>query len=68
MDTDDLEPPPRPANAPRDLSVLGIGELEAYILSLDAEIARAREAIARKKAHQAASAAFFGGSFPTDEK
>lgn len=67
MDTDDLDPP-RPlagsflgsAPAPvRDLEVMGLDQLTDYIAGLEAEIARARDAIARKTAARSAAEAFF---------
>jgi len=49
MDDDDLpRPPTRTGVAPRDLTPLGIAELEAYIAELRSEIARAEAAIAAK--------------------
>lgn len=63
MDTDDLDPPrPLPPAAglpPRDLEVMGIGQLTDYIAGLEAEIARARAAIARKQSARSAAEAFF---------
>jgi len=55
---DDTEPrnlPPKP----RDLSGMGIGELEDYIAGLEAEIARAREVIAAKQAARQGADSFF---------
>ncbi|MCW2236261.1 DUF1192 domain-containing protein [Azospirillum canadense] len=58
MDIDDLEP--RKAKpAPKDLSSLGVAELKAYIAGLEAEIERARAAIAAKEAQKNAAEAFF---------
>lgn len=55
---EDLEP--RKAKpAPKDLTVLGVAELEAYIATLEAEITRARAAIAAKQAQKSAAEAFF---------
>ncbi|PWC39712.1 DUF1192 domain-containing protein [Azospirillum sp. TSO35-2] len=55
---EDLEP--RKAKpAPKDLGVLGVAELQAYIASLEAEIDRARAAIAAKEAQKSAAEAFF---------
>ena len=48
MDEEDLLPQRQKAK-PRDLTVLGIAELEAYIAGLEAEIARARAEIAAKR-------------------
>ena len=41
MDESELEPRHKPAQ-PKDLSLLGIAELEAYIAELENEIARVR--------------------------
>lgn len=60
-DIDDLEPRPVPtAKAPpKDLGVMSVEELETYIAGLEAEIDRARAAIAGKQAHRSAAEAFF---------
>ncbi len=44
---------------PKDLMVLGVAEIEAYIAGLEAEITRARAAIAAKQAQKSAAEAFF---------
>ncbi|PWC75410.1 DUF1192 family protein [Azospirillum sp. TSH64] len=55
---EDLEP--RKAKpAPKDLTVMGVAEIEAYIAALEAEITRARAAIAAKQAQKSAAEAFF---------
>ncbi|MBY6265929.1 DUF1192 family protein [Azospirillum sp. 412522] len=55
---EDLEP--RKAKpAPKDLTVMGVAELEAYIATLEAEVGRARAAIAAKQAQKSAAEAFF---------
>jgi len=55
---EDLEP--RKAKpAPKDLTVMGVAEIEAYIATLEAEIIRARAAIAAKQAQKSAAEAFF---------
>ncbi|WP_377809199.1 DUF1192 family protein [Azospirillum sp. A29] len=55
---EDLEP--RKAKpAPKDLTVMGVAEIEAYIATLEAEIVRARAAIAAKQAQKSAAEAFF---------
>ncbi|WP_042695506.1 DUF1192 family protein [Azospirillum sp. B506] len=55
---EDLEPrKARPA--PKDLTVMGVAEIEAYIATLEAEITRARAAIAAKQAQKSAAEAFF---------
>ena len=48
MDEEDLLPQ-RQKPKPRDLTVLGVAELEEYIAELEAEIARARDEIGRKR-------------------
>lgn len=58
MDFEDLEPRAKP-RAPRDLSGWSVADLEAYIQALDAEAARARQAIAGKQAQKAAADMFF---------
>ncbi|MDR3519046.1 MAG: DUF1192 domain-containing protein [Azospirillaceae bacterium] len=58
MDIDDVEPrTPKPAL--KELTVLSIDELNSYIAQLNAEIARAREAIAAKQGHRSAAESFF---------
>lgn len=52
MDPEDLEPRKQPAK-PKDLDVLGIEELEAYLAELEAEAARVRGKIAQKKDYRA---------------
>jgi len=47
MDEEELEPRRRRAQ-PRDLTLMGIEELETYIAELEAEIARVRIEIAAK--------------------
>lgn len=58
MDTDDLEPPPRKP-VKKDLEVMSVGQLEAYIADLEAEIARAREAISHKGTARDHAESFF---------
>jgi uncharacterized small protein (DUF1192 family) len=58
MDEEDLLPGRKPA-PPKDLSLLGIAELEAYIDGLEAEIARAQAEIAEKKKHRGGADALF---------
>lgn len=59
MNPDDLDPPKKLSTAPRDLTVLGIAEIEGYIASLQAEIERARAAIAAKEAQRKGADALF---------
>ena len=58
MDTDDLEPAARPAGKP-DLEPMSVGELNDYIASLEAEIGRARAAIAAKRDYRSGAEAVF---------
>jgi uncharacterized small protein (DUF1192 family) len=58
MDEEDLLPGKKPA-PPRDLSLLGIAELEDYIAGLEAEIARAQAEIAQKRQHRGGAEALF---------
>jgi uncharacterized small protein (DUF1192 family) len=58
MDDPDLEPRHRPVQ-PKDLTLLGIEELEAYIAELEAEIARVRVEIAEKLRQRHGAEALF---------
>jgi uncharacterized small protein (DUF1192 family) len=58
MDEEDLVPRRQPAK-PKDLTLLGIAELEDYIAALEAEIARTREEIAAKKRQRSGADALF---------
>jgi len=58
MDEFELEPL-RKAAAPKDLSLMGIAELEAYIAELEAEIARVRADIAAKLGQRRGAEALF---------
>lgn len=44
----------------RDLAPMSIDELEDYIAGMEAEIARVKSEIERKKAHQKAASGLFG--------
>ncbi len=58
MDEEDLLPQhQRPK--PKDLTLLGIVELEEYIATLEAEIARARSEIAAKQKQRTGAEALF---------
>lgn len=58
MDEEDLLPrTKRPAK--RDLTVLGVSELEAYIVGLEEEIARARAEIAAKRKQRGGAESLF---------
>ncbi len=58
MDIDEAEPR-KQAPAPKDLAVMSIEELEAYIAELEAEIARVRADIEAKRAHRGDAEALF---------
>jgi len=58
MDESDLEPRRRPAQ-PKDLTLLGIAELEAYIAELEAEIARVWVEISAKLGQRRGAEALF---------
>jgi uncharacterized small protein (DUF1192 family) len=58
MDFDDLKPIKKKA-ALRDLAPLSVEELGGYIAELEAEITRARQAIAAKQSVRAGADALF---------
>ena len=58
MDESELEPRRRPAE-PKDLGIMGIAELEAYIAELEAEIVRTRAEIAAKHGQRRGAEALF---------
>ena len=58
MDDEDL-PVSRKPVPPRDLTLLGIAELEEYIAGLESEIARAQAEIAEKRKHRGGAEALF---------
>ena len=58
FDEEDLAPQ-RQTPKPRDLTLLGIAELEEYIAGLEAEIARARAEIAAKQKQRGGAEALF---------
>jgi uncharacterized small protein (DUF1192 family) len=58
MDLEDFEPRNKPKK-PRDLTPFAIAELQEYIERLQAEIERARAAIASKQGHRSSADAFF---------
>ncbi len=58
MDEEDLVPLRQPAK-PRDLTPMGVAELEAYIQRLEEEIARARTEIAAKRKQRGGAEALF---------
>lgn len=58
IDETELEPRRKPV-AVKDLSLMGIAELEAYIAALEAEIARTRDEIAAKLGKRQGAEALF---------
>ena len=58
MDEDDLLATKKPV-APKDLTLLGIAELEEYIAGLESEITRARAEITEKRKHRGGAEALF---------
>ena len=60
MDWDELKPPPpKAAILGEDLKVLSVGDLEARIVALKAEIERVERELTAKKAYEAAAAELF---------
>ncbi len=58
MDADELEPRKKAASL-KNLDPMSIEELRDYIVELEGEIGRVREAITRKQAVKAGAEAFF---------
>ena len=58
IDEEELVPRNQPRK-PKDLTLLGIAELEEYITALEAEIARARAEIAAKQKQRSGAEALF---------
>ena len=58
LDEEDLTPQRQPPKL-KDLTLLGIAELEEYIAGLDSEIARARAEIASKQKQRSGAEALF---------
>ena len=58
MDEEELEPRRKRAQ-PKDLTLLGIEELETYIAELEAEIARVRIEISAKRGQRRGAEALF---------
>ncbi len=58
IDESEFEPRNKPA-MPKDLTLLGVAELEAYIAKLEAEIDRARAEIAVKHGQRRGAEALF---------
>ena len=59
MDSDDLEPRKPKQVQPKDLEVMSIEALDEYIVELEAEITRVRQAIELKRDAHSAADAFF---------
>lgn len=60
INPDDLDPPRPAAAKPRDLQSLSVRELKAWIAEMEADIERARRAIAEKEKHRSAVDSLFG--------
>ncbi|HEV2265409.1 MAG TPA: DUF1192 family protein [Stellaceae bacterium] len=58
MDEEDLLPQ-RQKPKPRDLTVLGVAQLEEYVTELEGEIARARAEIAAKRKQRGGAESLF---------
>ncbi len=58
MELEDLEPR-KAATKPKDLEVMGIEELEAYLAELETEAARVKDKIAAKKAYLSGAEGLF---------
>lgn len=58
MDWDELDPKKKVAEK-KNLEVMGVAELNAYIAELEAEIERTRAAIVRKQAAKQGAESFF---------
>ena len=58
MDLDDLEPRKQKPK-PKDLEIMGVDELEAYLAELEAEAARVRDKIEAKKSYLSGADALF---------
>lgn len=58
IEEEDLMPRRQPAK-PKDLTLMGVAELEEYIAALDAEIARARREIAARHQQRSGAEALF---------
>ena len=56
MDWDEARPKPQGARLGENLATLSVGELEARIEALEAEIVRVKAELERKRAHEAAAA------------
>ncbi|MBV8059913.1 MAG: DUF1192 domain-containing protein [Alphaproteobacteria bacterium] len=61
INPDEFEPAKKPVT-PRDLTVMSIDELRAYVAAMEAEITRAETAIDAKTKHRSGIEALFGKS------
>ena len=61
MDLDDLLPPKRPSGTMigENLEALSVAELERRIMDLEAEVARVKLELDRKRKHEAAARSLF---------
>jgi uncharacterized small protein (DUF1192 family) len=59
INPDELDPP-RPTLKPLDLQQMSVFELKEYIVALESEIKRVRDAIAKKEAHKSGIESLFG--------
>ena len=58
MELDDLEPRKQKPK-PKDLEIMGVEELEAYLAELQGEAERVKQKIAAKKAYLSGAEGFF---------
>ncbi len=58
MELEDLEPRKKAAK-PKDLDAMGVEELDAYLVALEAEAARVRAKIEGKKSYLTGAESFF---------
>ncbi|MGF1594747.1 MAG: DUF1192 domain-containing protein [Kiloniellaceae bacterium] len=58
MDVEDLEPRKQKPK-PKDLEILGVDELEAYLAELEAEAERVKQKIQAKKAYLSGADSLF---------
>ena len=60
VDSDDLEPR-KPIEKPKDLDLMGVEELAAYLEELEAEATRVKAKMAQKKSYREGAATLFKG-------
>ncbi|MGH6954737.1 MAG: DUF1192 domain-containing protein [Alphaproteobacteria bacterium] len=58
MDPEELEPK-KAKPQPRNLEVMGVEELDAYVAELAAEIERVKQVIAAKRSHRSGADSLF---------